>query len=139
MSKITRRNALKALPVAGASLVLPVASAVAKPVITESALLKVRRLARELSEALNEYEGGKTHAVVYPSHARGDFSIAFMYSDLATVVALPLEATALTPRQRTVYHLRECVNAMRDMHGGEFTCGFIKGGLGAWIKKTGSD
>lgn len=131
---ITRRNALKALPAAGASLVLPIATAVASPVADKSALLKVQRLTNELSEALNEYADGKMHAVVYPSSVRGDFSIAFMYSDLTSAVSIPVDAAVLSPRQRAVYYLRECVAAMTEMHGGQFSCGFDKGGAGAWIK-----
>lgn len=80
MEKITRRTALAAIPAMGTAAIVP---ATAQPVENEHPWEKVRRLARELSEALCEGDGawtgpgGKWCADIYPADQRDGYPIGF--------------------------------------------------------------
>ncbi len=64
MEKITRRKALATLPAVGTAVVVP---AVAEAVENEHPAAKVRRLARELADAMVEVPEYAANAIVYPS------------------------------------------------------------------------
>lgn len=76
-NQTTRREFLKAAPLAASAIAIPSVAAAAE----ESPLDKVNRLGWELSHALNDYWDGKMHAVIYPSDQR-ELAVGFIMTDL---------------------------------------------------------
>ena len=82
------------------------ASAVCAPPAPEHPMIRARRLARELSDAMNDYEGGEWHAIVHPS-ARSGYCIAFMATDI------------LSPEERIEAALRDIEAALAEKYPGQ--------------------
>ncbi|MDO9416222.1 hypothetical protein [Pararhizobium sp.] len=108
---ILKGAALSAVPLA----IVPAGAAYEHPAE------KVRRLAADLSRALNDYADQRFHAVVYPSEKRGEFSVGFIVTGAyGAEVALPINVENMSDRERADYHLGQAAKAMKGLVGGHF-------------------
>lgn len=114
----TRRAMLRALPA------LTVTAAPAIAIAAEEPHAKVRRLTRELSEALNDTNDGREMAMVYPSrHPQNGTG----WADIASWQERWTECVnakryfdmldRLTPFERAKHHAQKFTLAFREYHG----------------------
>ena len=73
----TRRAFLQGAPIAASVLANPALAGIDAELPVE----KINRLGRELAIALNEYDAGRWHAVVYPSD-KHEFAVGFVVTDV---------------------------------------------------------
>ena len=99
MTNLTRRQSLGLL---AAVSIPPTAVVAAAAPIPESPSEKVARIGEELAHALNDYTGGKFHAVVYPS-AQYESPVSFISN------------RRLTAQARYDYHLAELKKAAEEL------------------------
>ena len=116
MNPVTRRGALSLIPAAVASVAAPVAALAA-----EEPHAKVRRLTRELSEALNDENDGREMAMVYPSrhpqNATGWANIASRQERWSECVNAKRHfdmLDRLTPREKAKAYSQKLVLALRE-------------------------
>lgn len=99
MVNFSRRQSLGLL---AAASIPPTAVVAAAAAIPESPSEKVARIGEELAHALNDYTGGKFHAVVYPS-AQYESPVSFIRN------------RRLTAQARFDYHLAELKKAAEEL------------------------
>lgn len=80
---------------------------------------KVNRLGWELAQALNSYADGKMHAQIFPSEKYG-FAINFVVTELQDrrKFRQDNDLYKMTDEERVHWHIREALNAMRDVREG---------------------
>lgn len=123
MANLTRRQSLGLLAAASIPSTAVVAVAAASPDI-ETASERVARIGGDLADALNDYTGGKFHAVVYPS-SQTTMPVSFVSS------------RRLSAQERFDHHLAELKKAAEELDpqigywhakacpDGDFTCSVI--------------
>lgn len=102
---LNRRSVLASIPACGLAAIVP-ASAVA--IELEHPWVKVRRLARELSETLAECDGGACYAEVFPT---GGKHMPFVFG---SIDALP---SMMLPLERAKHHVEQTRLAMEEHSG----------------------
>lgn len=132
LPSITRRAAVIGAAASTAALAVPAAHAAH---LGEHPWYKVRRLAKELSAALEELRhadtaGGDVVALVEPA-GKGDYAIAFMDRDFY-YTASGAKALSAEPRARMTYHLRGLEAAARQIDPTIRRCGLT------WDADTGA-
>ncbi|MCA0343865.1 MAG: hypothetical protein LCH99_29570 [Proteobacteria bacterium] len=101
MANLTRRQSLGLLAAASIPSTAVVAVAAASPDI-ETVSERVARIGGDLADALNDYTGGKFHAVVYPS-SQTSMPVSFVSS------------RRLSAQERFDYHLAELKKAAEEL------------------------